>query len=77
MRFSRLSKEEAREILDVTTDPAYRAMNRVEGELADKRAGTTPQERLEQMLVWLKIMDRVVTRDPPSREIPRTDVMLL
>lgn len=42
MRFSKLSEEEAREILEAAADPAYREMNRYEARLGDELSGKSP-----------------------------------
>jgi hypothetical protein len=77
MHFSRLSNEEAREILSEVADPSYREMNRLESGFARTHSAQTPQENLEQLFAWLKVLLSLGVKLEPSRELQESRVDLL
>jgi hypothetical protein len=77
MHFSRLTEEEAREIKAAAADPSYRQMNSMEAELGRQLAPRTPEENLQQLIVWLRFLEHLGVTFDPSRELPRTSISLL
>lgn len=77
MHFSRLSNEEAREILSEVADPSYREMNHLESAFARTHIAQTPQENLERLFAWLKVLLSLGVKFEPSREPQQTRVDLL
>ncbi len=77
MPFSKLSPQEAQEILTAAGDPAYRAMNRAEAELARRCSSATPEENVLSLIGWLRALQRLGVVLEPSRELPATRISLL
>jgi len=77
MTFSRLSDEEAREIVAAAADPAYREIGRVEGTLDERNANRTPDERLQQLVNWLRFLEGLGVDLTPNREPTKANIALL